>query len=161
MRSAIRLKAGQDYFVTSGLNRRATFALEGFNEALGSDKTYGGVEIQRSGVLFYYVGRPSAAYAARLAALPKTLVWNTNSFTSLNSLTAQIDADAEKWKREGVILSSWGPNLAANHVTLTLALSTSKLSYRVQAAKLLDAYGKHILQVADRPGTVVPAATAL
>jgi hypothetical protein len=159
-RSARPANSARDYWVTPGLNRLATMALEGFEEALKSDETYGGVEIQRPGVRFRYVGRPSAAFTAKLATLPASLDWELreapNSYASLMHLTAELDKDYPMWVSKGVTMSSWGPNITTNHVSVTLAFSS--VSYPLQASKLIRAYGKGMLQVSLKPGAAVPVA---
>jgi hypothetical protein len=159
-----------DYMASSDLNIAATVALEGFTEALDGDETFAGVQIVPSGVQFSFVGKPSAAFTAKLATLPESLPRKlrkvTNSLASLNRVVKALDNDVKSLKADGVAMSSWGPDLESNNVKVALAGNVpdptskssqapvlAKASHLAQASKLTKAYGNKI-KVSDKPGKV-------
>jgi hypothetical protein len=123
-------------------------------EGFAADSTYAGVVIEETDVRVYVVGRPSPALQATLdrqAAVPIRITHVRTSLAELTSLTLRLNDDSAMLARQGIGMSSWGPDIFRDQVLITLSHYSG-----AQAAALRSRYGSALIHVETRSVQVSP-----
>ena len=112
-----------------------------------------GISITRTGLEVSVAGAPSAALrraiASQAGGVPVTIRVVQHSELQLEAVQARIKRDLAYWAKRGIRLSTWGPDLTSDKVSVTLA------KYSAQAAAAITArYGAAWVAVSTQAVTV-------
>lgn len=148
-----------NYSANNELNRAASAAASAVASAVSAEPNFAGERIISSGLEVDVTDGPtahqrslinSAAEAgirhheqlngvSDLQSVPihyRTVRW---SLAQLNAVTNQIDRDFSMWAQHGINLTTWGPDIQSN--TVTVSIDPYRSEY---AAQLVDTYGAEV-----------------
>jgi hypothetical protein len=119
------------------------------------DSSIVGYAITASGLQIVVSGAPSSfltiAIAKNRTGIPVAIRVVPHSAGQLAAVQARIGSDAGYWKKRGVVISVWGPDLASDKVQITL----TRYSRRA-AAMLIARYGAEWVRVSSTSVTLQP-----
>jgi len=114
-----------------------------------------GYAITASGLQIVVAGAPSAfltrAIAKNRTGIPVAIRVVPRSAGQLAAVQARIGGDARYWKKRGVVISVWGPDLASDKVQITLTHYS-----RRAAAMLVARYGAAWVRISPTSVTIQP-----
>lgn len=169
-----------DYSTSDSLNFAARAVAEALTEKVQGEAGFAGIQITNTGVELDHVGPPTTQVSEAIAAsagvaanlltsapgapadgrVPVVVRLVKRTLAQMASITGQIDTDQSRLKTEGIVLSSWGPDITSNTVVVHLSnyspANAALITARYGDAVTVDASSQNASGSAGRTNDSAP-----